>query len=76
VTVTSGIVVFILIWWLVFFMTLPWGVRRAGEEARGHDAGAPVNPRLWTKAGIATGISAVIFALVWWGIERGGLSFR
>lgn len=75
-TWTSGIVLFVLIWWMVFFATLPWGIRRAGDEALGHDAGAPLKPRLWLKAGITTAISLVLFGLAYWLVESKYLSFR
>ena len=42
----SGIVVFVIIWWVVFFMALPIGVRspdEAGVEVeQGHATSAPV----------------------------------
>ncbi len=75
-TVTSGIVLFVLVWWLVFFAALPFGVRRAGDQDKGHDAGAPSNPRLGRKAAVATGISIVLVAIAWWTIEKSGFSFR
>jgi predicted secreted protein len=63
----SGGVVFIVIWWIVFFMALPWGVKsphEVGEEpGQGHADSAPVKPRLWLKAGIVT-----VIALVLWGV--------
>ena len=75
-TWTSGIVLFVLIWWMVFFMSLPWGVRRAGDEGKGHDAGAPVRPRLWLKAGVTTVISLVLFGAAFWLVESKYLSFH
>ena len=54
----SGIVVYIVIWWIVFFLVLPIGVRpphEVGEEVEpGNDAGAPVRPYLWRKATAAS----------------------
>ncbi len=75
-TITSGIVLFVIIWWLVFFTVLPWGIRRAGEERLGHDAGAPANPRLLLRASITTAVSIVLFAVAWWVIETQRLTFR
>jgi predicted secreted protein len=73
---TTAIVLFVLIWWMVLFCVLPWGVRRAGDEAQGHDAGAPLAPRLVRKAAITTGISAVLFAIAYGIIEAGWISFH
>lgn len=75
-TWTSAVVLFVLIWWMVFFMTLPWGIRRAGGEALGHDAGAPVKPRLWLKAAITTVISGVLFGVAYWLVQSKYLSFH
>jgi predicted secreted protein len=75
-TWTSSIVLFILIWWMVFFAVLPWGIRRAGEEDKGHDAGAPLKPRLWLKAGVTTAISAVLFGAAFWLVQSNYVSFR
>ena len=36
----SAVVVFIVIWWLVLFMVLPFGVRRTESPEMGHDPGA------------------------------------
>ncbi len=74
-TWTGGIVLFVLIWWVIFFCALPWGVRRAAEEELGHDAGAPQRPLLLLKAVITTGISIVLFGIAWWLINSGYVSF-
>ncbi len=75
-SLVSGIVVFIVLWWLVFYAVLPWGVRRADDNQEGHDAGAPANPRLWLKTGITTAITAILFAFAWWVISADLISFQ
>jgi len=64
----EALVSFIIIWWMVLFMVLPWGVRppAEGEVAAGHAASAPHQPRLWRKVLLTTGI-----ALVLWGVAFG-----
>jgi predicted secreted protein len=64
--VTTAIAIFFLIWWVVLFAVLPWGVhsqQEGGEIVPGTDPGAPVVPRLLRKLAWTTGVSAVIFAL-------------
>jgi len=72
----SGIVVYILLWWWVFFMTLPFGARQPDQPEKGHADGAPARPRLWIKAGITT----VLALLLWLGVDAiitsGVFSFR
>lgn len=65
----SGVVVFIVIWWLVFFLSLPIGIDRHREVGDGGDPGAPANPRLWLKAKITTVVTAVVFAIVFWAVK-------
>jgi predicted secreted protein len=63
--ITTGLAIFFLIWWLVLFAVLPWGVRRqdeAGEIAPGTDPGAPAIPDLRRKLVWTTLVSLVIFA--------------
>lgn len=76
----SGAVVFVILWWLVFFMTLPFGVRpphEVGEEpGEGHAPSAPVRPRLWLKAGVTTVIAVVLWSLAYWVIASDMISFR
>jgi len=60
----TGIAIFFLIWWVVLFAVLPWGVRPQGEEAvPGSDPGAPQVPRVWMKLLWTTVVSAVIFGV-------------
>jgi predicted secreted protein len=66
---STAIAIYFLIWWIVLFAVLPWGVRAQGDEgAPGTDPGAPVVPRLkaklmWTTvvAGVVFGICAVVY---------------
>ena len=67
--IVSAFVVFVVIWWLVLFMVLPFGIRRVETPEEGHDHGAPVQPMLWRKAAATTAISVVLFAAVYAIIE-------
>jgi predicted secreted protein len=63
--VTTAIATFFLIWWVVLFAVLPWGVRsqhEGGEVVPGTDPGAPTLPRLGRKLIWTTIVSALIFA--------------
>ena len=63
--VTTALAIFFLIWWVVLFAVLPWGIRsqhEGGEIAPGTDPGAPAIPRLGRKLMWTTLVSALIFA--------------
>ena len=79
-TWTSSIVVFVILWWLVFFISLPIGVHpphEVGEDVEpGNEAGAPVRPHLLIKVAASTGIAAALWGLAYWVISAGLISFR
>jgi predicted secreted protein len=63
--VTTAIAIFFLIWWIVLFAVLPWGIRsqqEAGAVAPGTDPGAPALPRLRRVLVWTTVVSIVVFA--------------
>jgi predicted secreted protein len=74
--VASGIVVYVLLWWWVFFMSLPIGVKRAETVETGHEPGAPEKPHLWKKVLAATLIAGILWFAVDWVIEAELISFR
>jgi predicted secreted protein len=57
----SGILVYICLWWVIFFMTLPFGVSQDNTPQKGHDLGAPKKPYICIKMAI----TAVLAALGW-----------
>ena len=62
--VSTAIAIYFLIWWIVLFAVLPWGVRAQGEEgAPGTDPGAPIVPRLRAKLLWTTIASGVVWAI-------------
>jgi len=71
----SGLIVFVIVWWLVFFTVLPWGIRRVENPEDGHEPGAPANPRLWLKAGITSAATIVIWGAIYWAVDADLISF-
>jgi predicted secreted protein len=67
---TSAVAIYFIIWWLVLFVVLPFGVRNAAEVGDtvegGNDEGAPVAHGLKWKAGVTTAVATVVFAIVYW----------
>ena len=67
----SYLAVFVVVWWLCFVAVLPIGNRsqaEAGEITAGTDPAAPVLPRIWLRAGIATLLAIASTALLLWAL--------
>jgi predicted secreted protein len=65
VSIFTALAIYFVIWWIVLFAVLPWGVHsqhEAGEMAPGTDPGAPVLPKLRSKLVWTTLVSTVVFA--------------
>jgi len=64
--ISSAIAIYFVVWWVVLFAVLPFGVRSQSEQqtqtVAGSDPGAPVLPRMAQKLLWTTLISAAIFA--------------
>ena len=62
----TALAIYFIIWWVVLFAVLPWGVRsqqESGEVIRGTDPGAPAIPHLRRKLIWTTLIAAIVFVL-------------
>jgi predicted secreted protein len=66
---TTMLAIYFIIWWLVFFTVLPFGIRSQhehGEIVPGTDPGAPSVHGLKTKAIWTTAVASVVFGLFYW----------
>lgn len=74
----GGIAVYIVIWWLVIFMVLPWGVRPLDQRdiEKGHAASAPLRPHMLRKIVATTIVAAIVWLIVYAIIESGAISLR
>ncbi len=77
----SGIVVFMIIWWVVIFCVLPFGVARTYNEEDHEEEGyvAPGSPpvlNMKKKLVITTLISAILWIIVYFIIDAGIIDFR
>jgi predicted secreted protein len=71
---TTAIAIYFLIWWIVLFAVLPWGVQAQGEDGDsppGTDPGAPRLPKLLLKLIWTTGVTTVVWALCALGYTKG-----
>jgi|TARA_R110002072_G_scaffold237600_2_gene394961 predicted secreted protein len=75
-TIATGLLLFLIVWWTVIFMILPIGVAPPEHPETGHDPGAPANPNIGRKAVITTVVSALIWLVIYGVIESDLYSFR
>jgi predicted secreted protein len=70
VSVTTAVAIYFVLWWVILFAVLPWGVRsqaESGDVVPGSEPGAPVVPRLLAKLAWTTVVTTVVFALLYVG---------
>lgn len=67
-SITFLIAVYFIVWWVVLFAVLPFGVvtqAEAGEVVPGTPESAPADFRLMKVMGITTVAAMIVFALLW-----------
>ena len=75
--VTGLAIIYIIIWWVVFFAILPIDVNRAKIiKVEGEDPGSPENPKMFKKFLYCTGITSVIFSIIYLLIKFEYLNLR
>lgn len=72
----TGIVVYVLVWWVTLFAILPLWVTHSESGAPGHDPGAPQRPLLGRKLALTTAIAAVIWLGIYLVVSSPWFSLR
>jgi predicted secreted protein len=65
-TIATGFAIYFVLWWLMLFVTLPFGVRSLHEDGGGSpgtDPGAPVTTRMGRKLIWTTLLSALVYTV-------------
>ena len=63
---TGLAIIYIIIWWIIFFAILPIDVNRNKiVKIEGEDPGSPENPKMYKKFFYCTGITSVIFVIIY-----------
>ena len=74
---TGLAIIYIIIWWMVFFIILPIDVNRQKPiKIEGEDSGSPENPKMLKKFIYCTGITTVIFVIIYFLIKYEYLNLR
>ena len=78
-TISTGFAIYFVLWWIVLFLTLPFGVRSQhedGEGAPGTDPGAPIVSRMGAKLIWTTVITTAVFAVAMLAYNAGYLNIE
>ena len=70
------LVIFTVVWWLIFFITLPFGVSPPENPQPGHDPGAPDKPHLGLKALVTTLFASALTGGLAAAVDYGLIDFR
>ena len=74
---TGLAILYIIIWWVVFFSILPIDVNRQKTiEIEGEDPGSPENTKMYKKFLYCTGITTIIFTIIYLLIKFEYLNLR
>lgn len=76
-TISTAFAIYFVLWWIVLFVTLPFGVRSQqedGDTVPGSDPGAPIASRMGLKLIWTTVLSAVIYAVAMLAYSAGYLN--
>lgn len=74
-SIVSIIAIFFVVWWIVLFAVLPWGMRTQDDEGEvilGTVSSAPHNPRMLRKAIATTIVATIVTAIIWYVVDQLG----
>lgn len=78
-SIISLVAIYFVVWWIVLFAVLPFGVRTQEEEGDivlGSSHSAPVKPLLLRKALATTIVAAIIVFGFWLAVDRYGFDLE
>ena len=78
-SIVSIIAIYFVVWWIVLFAVLPFGVRTQDEEGDivlGSSHSAPTRPLLVKKAIATSIVSAIIVFGFWLAVDRYGFDLE
>ncbi|MSO71700.1 MAG: DUF1467 family protein [Alphaproteobacteria bacterium] len=75
-SIPTAIGLYFVLWWLVLFTVLPWGVRRDEQPKPGNDPGAPQRHALVIKFAVTSVITVAPFYLVYWLVSDSGVTLE
>ncbi len=59
-TTLGAVVTYVCVWWVIFFMALPWGAAPPENPEPGHATSAPERPRMLLKVAVTSVLAGVV----------------
>jgi len=69
-------ITFVIVWWLVLFMVLPFGAKPPNEVEPGMAPSAPERPRMALKITVTTAIALALTGVAMWLVQSGLIQLR
>ncbi len=63
-SISNGLVLYLVIWWISLFIFLPLGVKKQNTVEKGFDPGAPENPNLKKKFILNSLFSGILWIVI------------
>lgn len=75
-SIFTGIMIYVLAWWMMFFCILPLNIQSIIKPTDGSMPGAPMNPDLKRKVILTTLVSIGVWIVIYLLIKADLISFR
>ena len=78
-TLVSLLAIYFVVWWVVLFAVLPFGIRTQDEEGEvtlGTTRSAPARPQLIRKAIVTSVVAAILVGTFWLAVDVYGLDLE
>jgi predicted secreted protein len=72
----EALITYVIVWWLIFFMVLPWGSQPLEQPEPGMAESAPAKPRILLKVAITSVLAGLATWGVAWVIQSGLIQLR
>ena len=72
----TGIVVYVLAWWVVLFAILPLWVKPIEQGEADYGVGAPQQPHMWRKLALTSVVAGIAWIGIYILVKEPWISFR
>ncbi len=74
--ILASALTFVIVWWLILFMVLPFGASPPEDVQPGNASSAPAKPRMLAKIVITTLLALAVTSCLLWLMQSGLIEIR